>query len=307
MRTITPAAVITWLASSLLAVASVQASEPINETREIAANGTVEIENVRGSIRVEASERSDVAITGTLGEGVKGLRITGDGQHLSIEVEYPDSGGGWFGGWGGSKAESSDLRVQLPATVSIDVSSVSAHVEITGSAGQHSEINSVSGRVDYAGTANELEIETVSGAIDFTGAASNASVQSVSGGIDIQAAIAERLVTESVSGDVKLGAQQPLQRLQVSTVSGDLQLSAQTAAGARFDIESLSGDVQLQLVSGTSARLRAETFSGNLDSDVGTVEREEYGPGAHLDAQLLDGKGDIRVESFSGGIRLRSK
>lgn len=306
MRTFSLAAITTLLASTVWAVAPAQAGKPVNETREIAADGTVGIENVRGSIRVEASNRTDIAITGTLGDGVKGLRITGDAQHLSIEVEYPESGGGWFGGWGGSKAESSDLRVQLPATVSIDVSSVSAHVEITGAAGQHSEINSVSGRVDYVGTAAELEIETVSGTISFAGSATNASVQSVSGRMDVEAAVAERLVAESVSGDLKVDAQRPLQRLQVSTVSGDLQLAAQTAAGGRFDIESLSGDVELQLAPGTSARLRAETFSGDLISDVGTVEREEHGPGARLDAQLLEGNGDVRVESFSGGIRLRS-
>ncbi|MGQ0800025.1 MAG: DUF4097 family beta strand repeat-containing protein [Pseudomarimonas sp.] len=307
MRTITSAAITALLAFTLFMVTPAQASEPINETREIAADGTVEIENVRGSIRVEASNRSDVAITGTLGEGVKGLKIVGDGQHLSIEVEYPESGGGWFSGWGGSKAESSDLRIQLPASVSVDVSSVSAHVEVVGVGGQHSEINSVSGRIEYAGTAAELEIETVSGAIEIDGSASNASVQSVSGRVSIDATVTERLVAESVSGDVIVKAQNALQRLQVSTVSGDLLLTAQAVGGARFDIESLSGDVQLNLAPGTSARLRAETFSGDLSSDVGRVEREELGPGAHLDTQLLDGNGDIRVESFSGGIRVRSK
>jgi len=305
MRTFCPAAITSLFVSSLLAIGSAQASEPINETREIATDGTVEIENVRGSIRVEASNRADVVITGTLGQGVEGLRISGDSQHLKIAVEYPDSGGGWFAGWGGSKAESSDLRIQLPATVSIDVSSVSASVEVTGSAGKHSEIDSVSGRVEYTGSADELEIETVSGDIAVSGSAINASLQSVSGRMDVKAAVTERLVAESVSGDVNVGAQRPLQRLQVSTVSGDLQLSAPAADGARFDIESLSGDVLLQLAPGTSARVRAETFSGDLSSDVGSVEREEHGPGAHLDTQLLDGDGDIRVESFSGGIRVR--
>jgi len=47
-----------------------------------------------------------------------------------------------------------------------------------------------------------------------------------------------------------------------------------------------------------------ETFSGGISSPVGKVQTEEYGPGKRLEARLGAGGGEIRLESFSGDVRV---
>ena len=68
--------------------------------------------------------------------------------------------------------------------------------------------------------------------------------------------------------------------------------------------ETLSGALTLHLPRATSASLHVETFSGDIDSPAGKVHREEHGPGKSLDARIGDGRGEIKLESFSGDVRV---
>ena len=60
----------------------------------------------------------------------------------------------------------------------------------------------------------------------------------------------------------------------------------------------------LFLPKSTSAQLHAETFSGDIKSIAGKVVKEE-GPGENLDTRLGDGQGRIKLESFSGDVRVQ--
>ncbi len=293
---------------SLLLLNVAAAAERIDEIRAINPDGSVEISNVRGWIHVQGSVRSDVAISGTLGDGVRGLEVEGNARRLSIKVQYPENGGGWFGGGASSgKAGDSQLTVALPAGVSLVVDAVSADIKVSGVAGRRVEINTVSGQVNYVGDADSLEAESVSGDIDVAGRAVEANLQTVSGDIELRAAVSQRLHVETVSGDADLIGESPLQALVASAVSGDLTIVIAPAGGARFTAETLSGDIDLRLGTGASSRLRVETFSGSISSDVGTVIKEEFGPGAHLDGQLGTGDGDIRIETFSGSVDVKGR
>jgi DUF4097 and DUF4098 domain-containing protein YvlB len=77
------------------------------------------------------------------------------------------------------------------------------------------------------------------------------------------------------------------------------------ASGAVVKAETVSGDIDLTLPKTTGAKLHVESFSGDISSPVGHVDREEVGPGSSLDARLDGGQGEIRLESFSGNIRLQ--
>ena len=84
-------------------------------------------------------------------------------------------------------------------------------------------------------------------------------------------------------------------------------MEAGTLVGGRLQLGAMSGDIDLTLPAGAVGELRIETFSGDIDSPVGKVEREEYGPGAKLRHQMGDGRGEIRLESFSGDVRVRTR
>lgn len=289
----------------LLATLPALAATPIDERRPLAADGSVAIENVKGRIVVRTWDRNEVHVTGTLGEGVETLAIEGGDRDLRIEVRYPQRGGGWFGGWGGDGgAEPSVIEVTLPRGASVDVEAVSADVDVAGVAGRRLAVGSVSGDVSVRDARpGEASLASVSGDVEASLDTRDLRAESVSGDVRLGGAIAGRVAIETVSGDATLEAGE-LEQLAHASVSGDARLQAGLAGNGRFTAESVSGGITLVLPRGTGGRLQVETFSGDIQSPAGQVRTEEYGPGKSLDTRLGEGGGSIRLESFSGNVRI---
>jgi hypothetical protein len=293
------------LAALLLAAAPAFAATPIDETRPLSADGRVSIDNLKGRITVTAWDRPEVHIGGSLGEGVEKLEIGGSATSLTIKVRYPQSGGWFFGRSDGGQPSNLEVRVPVGASVSIDA--VSADVEVRGVHGALLEVDAVSGDIRLRDAApRELRIDSVSGDVDGQLDSRDVSVDSVSGDIRLAGRIDGRVAIDVVSGDVHLEAG-TLERLSLGTVSGDADLQFALARGGVVRAESVSGNVGLVLPAATSARLALETFSGRISSPVGEVVEEKFGPGRHLNASLGAGDGDIRLESFSGNVRVETR
>lgn len=294
--------------AALVAAAPAFADTPIDQTRPLAADGQVSIDNLKGRIVVRTWDRPEVRITGSLGEGVEKLLVEGDPRDLRIEVMYPENRRGWLN-WGGSDdAQPSVIEVSVPAGASVSADSVSADIDIAGVGGRRLSADSVSGDILVRGTrVAEASFDNVSGDIDAElDGTQNLSVDSVSGDILIRGAIGGRIALDTVSGDATLETA-AIERLNMSTVSGDGRLTASLAPSGSITADSVSGNVEVVLPRDTSARLRIETFSGGISSPVGQVQTEEYGPGKHLDAKMGSGSGQIRLESFSGNVRVSVK
>jgi DUF4097 and DUF4098 domain-containing protein YvlB len=290
----------------LLVPPAAGAATTINERRAVAADAVIEVNNVAGSIRVRGSDRSDVHVTGKVGEGANGLVIEGDARRLQIRIDYPRSGGGWGGWWGGGVKSDSVLEVEVPHGVELKVGSVSASIEVSGISGRRAELESVSGRVTFAGGPDVLAVESVSGAINVESQGiRELTVETVSGRAAVAGPVGERLRAESVSGRLQLSPVGPLASVQASVVSGGIELSTALVPTGRLSAESLSGSLTVTLPRATSARLEASSFSGSIRSDAGTVEKESFGPGSSLKTTLGGGDGHVRLETFSGALRLR--
>jgi hypothetical protein len=284
----------------------VLAATPIDETRPVAADAVIEVGNVAGSIRVRGSDRRDVRITGSVGEGAKGLLVEGDERRLRIRIDYPRGGGGWGGWWGGGTHGNSVLELEVPRGVELKVEAVSAKVDVAGVAGRRVEIDAVSGNVRFEGAPAELEIEAVSGSIEVVaGGIGEVVLETVSGRVGLSGAVGSRLRAESVSGAMRLHPEGALRQLQASAVSGRIEIRTALAPAGRLNAETLSGELDVVLPRNTSAELSASSFSGSIRSDVGSVEKESFGPGSSLKATMGAGDGQVRLESFSGTLRLR--
>lgn len=277
--------------------ATVFADTPINETRSLKPDGTVSISNVKGFVNVSAWDRSEVSLTGSLGEGSKGLNISGDENHLSIKVEQPDKLR-----WSGTGKTIFELKVPRQASLNIDV--VSADVDVHDVAGKALTINSVSGDLILASGAKDVEIDSVSGDIKLNGSVLHTDIETVSGTIDLQG-VQNRLNAETISGDISI-KRSTLEELNVGTVSGEVTIETTPVNEARFKLESMSGNFYLILPATLSASLSAETFSGRLKSDFGKVEHEEFGGGSSLKFDGENSNGKISIKSFSGNIEVRS-
>jgi len=292
-------------AIAMLAVAPAFAATPINQTRPLAADGQVRIENIKGRIVVRTWDKRSVQVTGSLGKGVEKLEISGDERSLDIRVRYPNSRGGWnLWGRDDSHAEPTVLEIMLPQRASVDIESVSADVDVQQVAGRKLGVSSVSGTVVVtASSPGEASFENVSGDTTLRITTSKVNAESVSGDLRLSGGLTGEIDLESVSGNLELGAN-TLERLEVSTVSGDAILRAGLRAGGTVKAETLSGELQLRMPRDTGAKLHVDTFSGDIRSPSGHVDQEEHGPGKSLDATIGDGRARIDLESFSGDVQV---
>lgn len=289
------------LLAVLLAASPAEASTPIDQRHPLAADGELAVVNAAGRVEVVAWDRPEVAIEGSLGDGVERLLVEGDGRRLRVEVVNP-SGGGWFGGGGSSGP--SELRLRVPAGASLSLQGVSADLASEGARGERLALASVSGalaavdaRVDILGA------ETVSGGARLEVEARRAEVASVSGALSLRGRIVEHASIETVSGalDATLA---DVRRLETSSVSGATTLALSLAEGAEVSAETLSGRLQLRLPAEASARIEAESFSGRIEAGIPGRLEEGRGPGRRFDAILGGGDARVSLETFSGPLRI---
>ena len=287
-----------------LCIGDALAGTPIQLQHAASATAQVSISNIAGSVNVVGWDRNDVQVSGELGEGAKPLVITGDNDHLSIKVE-PRGGSGWFNFGGDSRMAPTRLELHVPRAASLDVNVISAPLVVDGLAGGKVKINTISGNARINAQMPSLVVDSVSGGIEMSGHAEQASLQTVSGEI-LAPSLGSQATLQTISGRIQAGGG-PWQKFSLSTVSGDVQLAGGLTAGGNIDIDSMSGDVQLRLPADTSANLHASSFSGKLRSDFGTPTQAEHVPGRSLDARLGGGHGKIRIETFSGDLRVRKQ
>lgn len=281
------------------------AATPINESRPLAPGGSIDIENLKGSIEVRAWDRPEVRIEGSLGEGVEKLEIDGDGDHLSVRVKYPNQRGpGFLGGSG--RSEPTELRLTVPLRAALDIDSVSARVDVTGTASRALSIDSVSGDVTVAGAPRSADIDSVSGDLQLTLNSPDVEVESVSGDVRLSGRLDGEIAAETVSGNLQVDVlESRINRLSAASVSGDIRIATALADRGEITLESVSGDLDLRLPKSLSARVSGESFSGSLTAPGARIQRPSHGPGSSFEHSYGSGTGRVSVESFSGDATLQ--
>lgn len=268
------------------------AGEPqaIQQTRPLAADGKLRVENPAGSLEISAWDRNEVMISGELGENAEPLEIRGDARDLQIVVRYPSRLRGSF--------DDSELRLRVPARVALELKTVSAQVQLRGVKGPL-QVQSVSGDLNLDVGSTQVQASTVSGDLQLRAPAQQTKLSSVSGDIVLRD-LRGTLNADTVSGQLQVEGG-PFKELSLQSVSGDLQLNVALDANAQLRAETLSGDIGLELPRSSDASLELKTFSGELHN--------EFGGGEHglrkMSAKIGGGRGQVSLHSFSGDISVR--
>lgn len=285
------------LALAYLAALPALAGTPIDQTRPLEPRGRIEIENLKGRVEVRAWDRQEVKVTGTLGDGVEKFSLEGDRGNLRIEVKYPSRSG---------KTEPTVLIVQVPTLADLEIETVSADIDVHGIASRELSLESVSGDITANGAPREARVESVSGDVRLVLNSGDVSVDTVSGELSLQGRLNGEVSMESVSGNLRLdNLGERLRKLSAGTVSGDMDLKLGLQDGGEIRTESVSGDLLLRLPRDLSAEVSGESFSGDLSAPGARIQREEFGPGSSFQTRYGAGKGDVRIETFSGDATLR--
>jgi DUF4097 and DUF4098 domain-containing protein YvlB len=282
----------------LLASGAALAQTAVERSVPAAADARVSIENLAGSVSVRAWEREEVRISGTLGQAVEELRVDGDARQVNIHVVYPRNGRGRL-----KRSDETNLVIDVPRGVELEVQTVSASIDVDGVAGPRAELRSVSGDVIFTGDAQGLHIGTVSGSVRASGAHLRVAVETVSGRIDV-ATTSGDIGVRSVSGMIVVDAER-IDRLTAATVSSGIELKVVSLTPeARLEAESMSGSISLNLPADLSARLEASTFSGSIRSDFGEAVRAQRGPGQSLQTDAGTGEARVKLNAFSGSVTI---
>ena len=266
----------------------------IDEHRPLKADGHVTVSNVAGSIEVAGWNHDEVSITGTLGDGVDHLEISGDASQLNVEVKLPKNS---------HVTGDTHLKLMVPTGAGVDVSSVSADIAAHG---LHAPVkaNTVSGDVDLELDAPQINVQTVSGDLTLRAPSTVTVVNSVSGDLRMNGPRGD-LTATTVSGNLELQGGGPFRQIKLKTISGDSRLDVSLTDDGHVVGESLSGDIVLAVPATMAGVAQLKSFSGEARcsnaamSDGGDHGKaHEYvwgnGKGAHID--LSSFSGDIHVD-----------
>jgi hypothetical protein len=135
------------VAALALATLPAAAQERVDERRPAAPDGTVAIETTGGSVRVEGWDRSEVAVTGSVGPGADHLSLRGDGRKIRVEVEPSLH----------EHVGHADLTVKVPARSQVRVESFQARVEVSDVTGGV-RVETVNGGIVVSGAAGQVYV-----------------------------------------------------------------------------------------------------------------------------------------------------
>jgi len=280
---------------ALLLAAPVMAEE-VDRTLDAASDGRVDISNIAGSVTVNGWSRDQVEVTGELGRNVEELIFERDGDTITIKVKVPKKSG---------RGIESDLYVQIPQASSIDVSTVSADIDVGKVTGEQN-LATVSGDIDTESAESDVSAEAVSGDIDVNGKnkVTNTRANTVSGDVvlDGVAGVAD---AESVSGEVTV-VDGSFERIDMNTVNGEILFRAGLQAGGKLSAETVNGDVDIEFTNSVSGRFDIDTFNGDIDNCFGPKPERtsKYTPGLELSFQDGDGDARVNISTLNGDVSI---
>jgi DUF4097 and DUF4098 domain-containing protein YvlB len=281
---------------SILAVpAWLAAQTAVDERRPAAPDGTVEIENLSGTIKVTGWDQAEVWVTGTLAADAE-LGFEGSKNRTEIEVEFD----------GHPQGATSDLEVHVPAGSHVEIEAFQADIEVNGVNGTV-EAETVNGGIVQSGAAREVSLQSVNGAVDVTGPSGRIQVEVVNGSITIQDASGD-LEAATVNGQV-IVAGGSYERTSLESVAGKVKFESGLSPQGRLDIETVSGSVEIFVAAGIQADFSIASFSGDIHNElgVGAIQEEEYTSAKELSFSTGPGGARISVETLSGAIHLRQR
>lgn len=221
-------------------------------------------------------------------------------------------------GSGGGFEAYADLRIQVPAGKDVAVHHGVGEVQVTGveadllidvstgpvrTSGTRGFLNvdTGSGSVEVSDVIGDLRADTGSGSVTVTDVTGDVVlIDTGSGSVDASDIQATRLNVDTGSGGVDLGAIRA-EEVLVDTGSGGVEIELLSAVHS-LEIDTGSGGVVVYVSDDLDARIEVDTGSGGIDVDfpltISEVER------THLVGRIGDGRGQIRIDTGSGSVRL---
>lgn len=301
---------------------TVLAEERINRSLDVSKNPYIQIEHVNGLAKVIAWDKSEVKVTGTLGERTEKFIFEKDDNEVFIKVKVK-SNRGW-NNWGSDNGD--DLEIFVPRQSKVYYSAVNADVELEQVRGG-AKVETVNGSIDAKELAGRVRLESVNGRITADSLEGDVRISTVNGTIDSRSSKGKEDSYESVNGNIEVISESgdinvetvngdielelgKVNQLNLDTVNGSIEAKLELEKNGEIDASSIGGSIRLYLQSDVSARFDIEGHAGgritnNLSDDK--VQKAKYGPNRWLKFSLNDGSAKVNVSTVSGRVRLDTK
>ena len=222
-------------------------------TRPFSTEGSIQIENVNGSITVMGWDRPQLKVEITkkakFQEDHDGIVIQekASEEHLSIKTQIKSKRRGFLGLTRKSSTGSVTYRIWAPRTARLE------------------EIRSTNGSVNITQMEAEVNAQTVNGPADASGLAGPARISTVNGSISAQynrTLDSGSIELESVNGRIQLSLPEDTNAtVRAKTTNGNIENDFGLGAKKRFPIgRDLNGDI-----GGGGIKLRLKTVNGSID------------------------------------------
>ncbi len=288
-----------WMVAGMtLATTTAVADQDISKRLDADSDGEVTVINTSGEVEIEGWSRNEVEVSGRIGDDVEEFVFERDGDEVLIKVRIPKRSSRF-------KDTSADLYIKVPKNSSLEVSTISADIDIAGVHGTQ-ELQAISGDIETECFESDIEIESVSGDIDVEGdgKAIDAEMGTVSGDISAYN-LAGSVEAGSVSGELTF-ADGSFYRSEFETVNGDIVWQASLEDEGKLYAETVNGSIDIEFDGDVSAEFDIETFNGRIDNCFGPkAERtSKYAPGWELRFEEGGGSGRVSLATLNGGIRI---
>jgi hypothetical protein len=244
-RHLIPAVALAAVLAFPAAAAAQRETETVDRTVALPSNGTLELRNFSGRVRITASSGTDVVIKAvrraerpqldgiTLDISTSASTVRIDANRKSREWEDRDN-----------NVVDTEFDIQVPSSARLDVNVFSSELTITGVTGAQ-KIKTFSGNITVTGARGALDVDTFSGDVDVDLAAAgnqpDLRVKTFNGRIDARLA-------GSASGQVEFNTSS-------GSLDSDVPLTLRT---------SRRRNITAELGGGSGNTLRFQTFSGDV-------------------------------------------
>ncbi len=176
-----------------------------------------------------------------------------------------------------------------------------ANVTVTGAVGPLA-VDVGSGNVSVHDAQGDVSLDTGSGDVEVSGVRGDVLHIDTGSGHATVASVSGRLLDiDTGSGDVEVtGAS--ADEVKLDTGSGEVRCEL-TSNPKHMDVDTGSGGVTLTLPPTYGATLEVESGSGGVDVDFPVSARRVSSD--HLSGTIGDGRGTLRIDTGSGGVRIR--
>lgn len=297
------------------------AQQIVDESMPVDKGIIVEVEHVKGKMKILGWDKDVVSVVGTLSENTDEFIFDRRGNTVRVIVkEKRTSRNNWYD----SDSKGDDLVIHIPQTGRLDYTTTNTDVQLSNIHGGvdaevvngDMRVENVSGRVRLEAVngdisvqqiSGEMNIETVNGEITGSHQQGNSMVLStVNGDIDM-ASVARKLEVETVNGDIKLKLAE-VSEIELSSVNGDMDVAMHLLSEGYVSASTVGGKVDLAFQPDVAARFEIEGHAGGsiknqLSDDK--PEKAKYGPRRWLDFATQNATANVDVSTVNGRVILR--